>query len=83
MEHGDVKVNDWVTVALRFGTPTVDLARAIVTNVWEEKGEFDVIAAHDDRAWTAGRKLANEGVDWCRGHSGPEVDALAVARALT
>jgi hypothetical protein len=29
-----------------------------------------------------GRYLHNEGISWCRGHSGPDVDALKVALAL-
>jgi hypothetical protein len=31
---------------------------------------------------TAVRSLADEGLSWCRGWSGPEVDALRVAGAL-
>ena len=75
-----MKIDDEVSVAIEGGLPP-RVFPAIVVTVWET--EFDAIVLLDDEASTkVGRHFVDEGVRWCRGHSGPEVDALRAAQAL-
>jgi hypothetical protein len=83
VERVGVNVGDAVTIVFRrsMGAMFTGTFRAIVTK--SRDTEFDaIVAISSDNSTTIGRRLEDEGVRWCRGHSGPEVDALAAAQAL-
>lgn len=59
---------------------TVVLRAAIVQIVDRRKRNFRALYRGGIMSVYIG--IAREGSDWCRGHAGPEVEALAVAQAL-
>jgi hypothetical protein len=72
----DLKVGDEVTVVV-----SVNVLVLVPTKVCRFSTNNYGLIVEFERG--AGAYVANEGISWCRGHSGPDVDALKVALALS
>jgi hypothetical protein len=73
----DLKVGDEVTVVVDANSERPRLVRTRVSSIITGRPALMVVSELVDS-----RYLYNEGISWCRGHSGPDVDALKVALAL-